>query len=222
MHLGHRARIKKEFLENGLSHFPDHKVLELLLFYSIPRQDTNEIGHNLIKRFGSLSGVFDAPYELLIETEGIGKESAALIKTVSQIMDKYLNDYKKSNIFTLKTYDDIKIYLKNMFIGLSTEILYIVCLANNGKILFSDVLSEGSPETVGIRPVDVIKTALQSNAVSVILAHNHPHGIAMPSRADIMTTNILKKELDRIEIKLFDHVIVANDEMYSMAENMLI
>ena len=91
IHEGHRKRVREQFIKAGnLNNLPDHKILELLLFYSTPRSDTNELAHNLINQFGSLNGVFDAPYESLLEVKGIGEHSAVLLKLVPEAVKRYL------------------------------------------------------------------------------------------------------------------------------------
>lgn len=218
LHSGHRQRIKDEFLENGLAHFTDHKILEMLLFYAIPRADTNELGHELINRFGSISGVLDAEYNMLIETPGIGKESALLIKFVSQIIARYMEDYSSLHN-TITDAESAKKFMEYKFLTLQIESIFLACLSPAGKVIFCDRIAEGSPETVGIRPVDIIKIALRANSSKIVIAHNHPYGIATPSNADMRTTIILKEELGRVDIELFDHVIVAGGSSYSMRES---
>ena len=87
-HSGHRDRLRGEFLARSES-FPDHKVLELLLFYALPRQDTNPIAHDLLERFGSLEGVLDAPPEALAQVKGVGDRSAVLFKAVKELARRY-------------------------------------------------------------------------------------------------------------------------------------
>ena len=217
-HQGHRARVKTEFRDNGLEHFPPHKILELLLFYSTPRKDTNEMGHALIDRFGSLTGVFDAPYELLCETPGLKEHSATLIKLVSSIIRAYMDDYTSQND-TLVTPEEAKKYMQCKFLCEPLECIYLACLGYNDKVLFCTRIAEGSPETVSVTPGEVVRTVLRANGVKAILAHNHPNGICNPSSRDLRTTSILFEELRRVDIELVDHVIVAPDGVYSMREN---
>lgn len=221
IHKGHRERVKDEFRKNGLDHFQHHKILEFLLFYSIPRGDTNPAGHKLLERFGSFSGVFDAPVEMLEEVEGIGRETATFIKLVSEVIRKYMDDHT-SQIDTLLDIEAAKEYMRYKFLCRTTEHILMICLSNNGKIIYSDILAEGSPETVSISPAKLVKTALRANASRVILAHNHPNGICNPSGRDLGTTSVMFQELRRVDIKLEDHIIVAPDGIYSMKENGLI
>jgi len=221
IHDEHRKRVKEEFRKSGLEHFPHHKLFEMLLFYSIPRGDTNELGHLLMERFGSVSGVFDAPYQMLREVKGIGPESATLIKFVSDMMRMYLDDYTaKSNM--IDSPQAAKDFMRFKFICEQTECIYMVCLGNNNKVLYCERIARGLPETVGVEPAKVVKTALRSNAVKVVIAHNHPNGICIPSNRDLRTTTVLLEELMRVDVELMDHIVVAPDGEYSMAENNMI
>jgi DNA repair protein RadC len=217
LHEGHRERLKQEFLQKGMEHLPDHEKLELLLYFSIKRGDTNETGHELMNRFGSLSGVFNAPYELLKQTKGIGESSAQLIKLVSSLVRAYMDDYSSQHN-TIKTTAEAKEYMRYKFLCESVECVMMACIGGNGKVVFCDVISEGSPETVQIRPSDFIRKALLAQAARVVIAHNHPNGICNPSGKDVFTTKILADELSRVEIELMDHIIVAPDGCCSMQE----
>ena len=92
LHQGHRQRLRNRFMQEGLDHFEQHNMLELLLFYSIPQRDTNEVAHRLLNRFGTISDVLNAPVEELETVEGVGHSSALLISSVHQISDIYRRD----------------------------------------------------------------------------------------------------------------------------------
>ncbi len=217
IHAGHRKRVKEEFRSVGLGHFAQHRVLELLLFYAIPQGDTNPAAHRLIERFGSLSGVLDAPVELLTEVKGVGPESATLLKLIPALARAYLDD-KAGACSTLKTTADAKEYVTAKFLGEKSERLLLVCLGANGKILFTDWLADGDGRSVETSPARVVSAALRCGAVKVLLAHNHPNGFCNPSSRDLRTTSILMEELHRLGVELFDHVIVGVDGVCSLAE----
>jgi len=204
-----------------MGHFEEHKVLELLLFYVFPRGDTNDKAHMLINRFGSLSGVINAPLELLCEVEGIGLESATYLKVIYGAFKKY-TQCLVSDKKMITDCASAKDFMSARFLGEASECLYFVGLGGNGRVLFCKKLSEGSPDTVGVTPSAVVKTALRADAVKVVLAHNHPHGICNPSRADLRTTYILSTELHRVDVELMDHIIVAADGVCSMREQGMI
>lgn len=218
MHDGHRQRLKKRFLDNGLSSFYEHNILELLLFYTIPRRDTNELAHTLINTFGSLSAVFDAPYEELMKVDGIGENTASLIKLITPLYGKYLED-KLSNSVTITSTQEAGRYLTAKYIGVNIETAMLLCIDNKGRLINCDTISSGSIKMTEITARKVFEIALKNNASSVILAHNHPGGVAAPSSADVDATKNLIKVLSSIDVKLRDHIIIADHEYFSMADS---
>ena len=215
-HSGHRKRMRDRFLRDGMDSLQDHEVLELLLFYAIARQDTNELAHRLINRFGSLSGVFDAPVEELKRVEGVGGTTAVFIKTYPEVFRRYTMD-KKKKVRRLYSYEDVADYAKSYLIGRRREGILVVLLNANSQILFSDIVYEGSVNAAEIYFRDLIRLASSYDAVGVILAHNHPSGDCLPSREDIITTRMAAEALGKIDVTLVDHVIVAGDDCVSMA-----
>ncbi|MCL2578542.1 MAG: hypothetical protein FWE32_00750 [Oscillospiraceae bacterium] len=220
VHSGHRRRVKEEFQKLGLGHFPPHKVLEMLLFYTIPRGDTNEIAHRLIERFGSLAAVLDAPVELLKRVPGVGVESATHIRLCGDLVRLYIESTGPgAGGKAIKTVAGAKDAVRHKFLGENRECVQMVCLSSGGKILYSERIIEGSHKRVEVLPATVIRLALLCDAAKVLLAHNHPGGLCNPSREDLYTTKCLYNELNRVGIELMDHLIVAEGDVFSMAEN---
>ena len=217
VHAGHRDRLKERFLKHGLDTFEPHSLLELLLFFAIPRRDTNVLGHRLLSHFGSISGVFDAPYHELIKVEGIGHNAAVLIKMIPDLARVYLDD-KYSDTGLLNSTTKLGEFLKHKFVGRTNEMVLLLCLDHKCKLLHQEIISEGSLDTVPILPRRLIEPAVRVGAASVVLAHNHPQGFAIPSKKDVETTRRLAQGLDGIGICLLDHFIVARDEYVSMAD----
>ena len=217
IHSGHRRRVKDEFRKMGLEHFPPHKVLELLLFYAIPRGDTNEIAHRLLERFGSLSGVLSAPPDLLERSPGIGPESAAYLKMVGSVARLY-QENGKAEAKSIRTTEQAKDFIRRRLAHEQVECFYMLCLGRNGNILYSEQLFQGNSGRVDIVIADILHLALSSRATKVVVGHNHPGGICNPSREDLHTTGLVCGELRRLGIELMDHIIVADDGVCSMAE----
>ncbi len=217
LHKGHRDRLRKRMLEKGLDHFEKHEVLELLLFHAIPRRDTNELAHRLINTFGSFSGVLDAPYEELLKVKGMGPTAAALLKMAPQLLRVYLTDQSERGCVLDST---LKLghYLVGRYVGCRIERTYLLCLDNTGRLLACRMLSEGSLEQVPIIPRQVAEEAMRTGATAVVLAHNHPNGFAIPSSQDITATRTLYKALQGVGIRLADHIIVAKEDHYSLAD----
>lgn len=218
MHEGHRERIKEKFLKNGLDYFEPHEILELLLFNAIPRKDTNEIAHKLLDNFGSLSGVFDAPYEELLKVEGIGQSSAALLKLIPQLSRCYLDDKQCDKARVYNTESAGKMLL-HKFIGRTNEVVVLLLLDSKGRQLYCGVVNEGSVNTVPIYIRKIVELAVRYNAASAILAHNHPSGNTMPSAGDMTSTKDVFQALQTVNVWLNDHIIVVEGDYFSMADS---
>ena len=217
LHGGHRQRLRNTFLENGLGGMNDINALELLLFYALPRRDTNETAHLLLKRFGSLDRVFSASVEDLCEVEGIGEYAASLITLVPQIM-------KKSAISKAKETRQIKIstdagtYLLPFFMNEQDEVVYLLCLDAKRSVLCCEEMGRGVVNSVDANVRSIVEKALKVRACSAILAHNHPGGLAIPSREDEIFTRCLYNALETVGIRLEDHIIVADGDYVSVAD----
>ena len=210
MHKDHRKHSKDRFLSEGLDSFEPHNVLELLLFYSIPQKDTNETAHMLINRFGSLSAVFDAPYDDLLTVPGISEHSATLIKLIPAISRRYAME-KNSKVTKLSSIEDIGKYLVARYLGVTEETVLLLLLDNKFGLIDCVKVHEGSVNSSAITMRKLIETALFKRASMVVLAHNHPSGVALPSSDDLFTTQQVKRAFDLVEIGMLAHIIVAGD-----------
>ena len=215
IHTGHRKRAREEFLARGLSGLADHRVLELLLFYAIPQRNVNPLAHRLIDRFGSLSGVFHAPYEQLMQVKGVGENTAALIRLVPAVAGRYLEQVSGPGEQLTEDWQFQELLLP-VFFGAHREMAYLVCMDGKNKLLACRPLAEGVTGAVEINTRKVVETALGCNAVKVVLAHNHTSGVAMFSSADVAATRELLLILQSVGIELIDHMVFAEDEMVSM------
>lgn len=217
VHEGHRQRLKERFLREGLDGFTDVQVLELLLFYVIPRKDTNPIAHDLLDRFGSLARVLDAPVSKLVQANGITENGAAFLKLVREIDRRYTLSQGREII--LNTIDDCCEYLSRFFKGKKNETVFLLSMDAKLKVLSCREVGEGSINYASVPIRRCVEMALEDGATSVILAHNHPSGIALPSDDDILTTRRLAAALSTVEIQLADHIVVADDDYISMVQS---
>jgi len=218
IHDGHRQRLKKRFLEEGLDHFTQIQVLELLLFYCVPRKDTNPIAHALLSHFGTLAQVLDAPVEELRKVPGIGENAVTLLHLVPEISRFYMVS-RISHNDALPTLEDCAAYLLPHFFGRTVETVYLLCLDAKCKVICCREVGEGSVNSAGISVRKIVEVALGANASSVVLAHNHPSGVALPSQEDIQTTGRIAMALKAVEVLLADHIIVADDDYVSLAQS---
>lgn len=221
VHDGHRERIKKKLLEQGLDGFDDHNVLELLLFYVLPRQDTNPIAHALLDYFGSLEAVFEAPLEELMKVSGVGENTATLLKLIPAVSRRYemsKNNFGEILDSTTKAGD----YLAARYLFERDEVVYVVCLDAKRRVICCKALFRGDVNSAEVSVRKIAELALVKNASAIILSHNHTSGIALPSREDEMTTKRVKSALESMNITLLDHIIVAGNDYISMAESGLL
>lgn len=218
VHDDHRQRVRERFLETGLDGLNDIQVLELLLFYCIPRRDTNPIAHGLLAHFGSFSQVMEAPVEELKKVSGIG-ESTALFLNLVHGVGRYYQIDKAKQIRVLPTVEDCGQYLIPYFHGRRNETVFLLCLDAKCKVLCCKELGEGSINSAGVPVRRIVETALGASATTVILAHNHPSGLALPSQEDIHTTHRVAAALNAVEIGLGDHIVVADEDFVSLAQS---
>ena len=217
VHSGHSKRMKERFLKEGLDSFAAHNVLEILLFYGIPQKDTNELAHELIQRFGTISGVFDAPYEDLLKVNGIGESAAVLLKLIPALARRYMTDRPK-DVF-LNTTEKAGEFLLPHYIGRRNECVFMVCVDAKCKVLDCRMIFEGSVNSTQVNIRRIIEIAFQCNATGVIISHNHPGGVALPSDEDLHTTERIGNALRAVGLCFIDHIIVADDDFVSLADS---
>ena len=218
IHTDHRRRVKNRFRsEGGLEHFEELHALELLLFYAIPQGDVNPLAHRLLDHFGNLRHVLEAPPEQLMGVKGVGEHTAILLSLVKGLSQKYMTSGDSDA--PLNTQKECGEYLINRFIGRRDEAVMLLCLDAKRAPLCCRVVSEGSVNATEISTRKVVEAALSVNATSVILAHNHPSGIAVPSMQDIVTTRRMGAALSAVDIILEDHFVVADRDYVSLRDS---
>ncbi len=219
VHDGHRDRLRARFLKSGLEGFEEHTALELLLFYARPRCDTNGIAHVLIAKFGSFAGVLDAPVKELAAVPGLGETSATLLKMIPAMAGFYLKN-RSAPGEALDSAEKAGAYLQPKFFGKTQEEVHLLALDDRRKVIRSVCLStEGIVNAVRITVKRVVTETVNANATGVILAHNHPGGIALPSQSDKQITRQVFQALRLINVRLLDHIILADEDFVSMAES---
>ena len=223
IHDGHRQRVKAEFLSSGGQNWPDHRLLELLLFYAIPQGDVNGLAHALMERFGSLSGVLDAPVEELTKVPGVGVHTAILLNLIPAMGGKYLSSRSSMEADDrIDTSMAARRLFTPYFFGARNEMIYLACLDSKLKLLGVRKVTEGIATLSEIVNRKVLEHALSLNAAVVLLAHNHPSGLALPSDADKLATKRLKKLFTAVDIELRDHLIFVDEDMVSMRDSGLL
>lgn len=215
IHAGHRKRLKSSMLEANFN-LSDINLLEALLFYSIPRGDTNEIAHNLMTAFGSFRAIFEADIEDLTSVDGIGEHSAFLIKLVANINKKTVIDKRIGKAYT-NAGATVKV-LRPLFINEKDEVVMAMFLDNSNRLIRIKELSRGNVNQATIDNRKIVEYAVRTNAAAIILAHNHPHGTCQPSDIDLIMTRNVKELVNKIGINLLDHFVFSNDSYSSFRE----
>ena len=219
IHAGHREKMRDRFIhDKGFENFEDHQILELLLFYANTRSDTNPLAHALLEEFGSLKGVLEARPEQLMQVKGIGKQQAVLISMVvplTRVWHRCAMEAPRR----IGNSREAEEYCLSILAGERTERFYVVSLNAKCNVLGRRKISEGSLSEVSAYPRMVMETALNYNAHSVLLCHNHPGGTCAPSPEDISSTLQLQRLLNGVGILVLDHIIVAGDRTYSMIQH---
>ena len=206
-HDGQRQRIRKKFITG--SHLEDHEILEIVLFSSIHRCNTNEIAHELLNRFGSLRGVFDAGFEALQEVEGIGPSSALQLRLISECITRYSLQVIDTRAL-LNRREALEEYLRALFIGCDHEKAVILFFNNTGRLLTSHTLAEGTVNLLDTSTRELLSLATKLGASAAVLVHNHPDGLSLPSDKDLAATLRISRALESVSVTLIDHFIVSS------------
>lgn len=209
IHAGHRQRLKDKYLTLGADALEDHELLEILLYYAIPQRNTNDIAHELIERCGSLEGVFNADLDYIMQTKCIKDNAATLISLVRDLNKKInLADCRVGDMFD--SLSKVGEFLMNYYIGIQHERCIMMMFDNSMRLIKLEIVSDGSVNGATLDYRKIATSALLNNASCVILAHNHPNGLAIPSSEDRLATKNVDAALSAIGVILFEHIIVGS------------
>lgn len=217
-HTGHRERMKAEFLARGLEGWPDHRVLELLLFYTIPQGDVNDLAHELVERFGSLAGVLDASVEELKKVKGVGDHTAVFLRMLPAVLGRYQGARTRLSAI-INSPEDAYAWLEPYFFGARNEMVYVLCLDGKRQVLGVRKVAEGSIEMAEVNTRRIAEEAIGLRAAQIYVAHNHVSNLAIPSQADWLTTDTLRGALRPIGIELIDHLVFVDGDMVSLKDS---
>lgn len=214
LHQGHRERLRHRFIQNGFKGMYEHEFLEMLLFYSIPRQNTNNLAHALINHFGSLKSVLEADPEELTKVNGIGKSSARFIHMLAAISQHFRSFSAEKTI--LDTTDKISEYINSYFSENNSEICSILnldmslTLKNISAYSLDDIISN----KITVR--DITQKILITGSRRIIIAINHPQKIPIPDSQDFYVINKIAEALSPLGIELIDSTISGKGRTFSL------
>lgn len=215
---GHRQRVKDRFRKEGLDSFDEVHVLELLLFYAVPQKDTKPLARALLDRFGSLPLVLEATVSELMAVPGVGENIATYLSLITAA-GRYYQVKRSDKPQILDSSEKLSAYFIDRFFGMRNETVLLLCLDAKGKVLCCQKVGEGDVNSASIPIRRMMEIALSVNATAVVLAHNHPSGVAVPSIADRDTTERLAAALGAVDIILADHIVVADGDCVSMVQS---
>lgn len=215
---GHRDRVKDRFRREGLDGFAPVHALELILFYAIPQKDTKELARTLLNHFGSYTAVLEASAAELEAVPGVGKNVATYLNLLAAA-GRYYQVQKAQQETILDDVEKYGNYLLQRFYARRVETVFLLCLDAKCKVLGCQLVGEGDVNSANIPMRRMVEIALASNATTVVLAHNHPSGLAIPSREDVQTTRQLASALGAMDIVLADHIVVADGDFVSMTQS---
>ena len=218
---GHRARLRTRMLDGGAEALADHEVVEYLLMTAIPRRDVKPLARTLLKRFGSLAGVFNADPRALAQHPGMGETSAAAIKIVALAARRMARQVVREKP-VLGSWQALIDYLHIDMAHLTVERVRVLYLNAQNMLIHDEHVGDGSIDEAAIHPREVIRRALDLGSTALILVHNHPSGSPEPSRADIQITNKIAEAGRLLGIVVHDHVIIGREGHVSLKAKGLI
>ena len=216
-HAKHRDRMRERVLKEGADGLAKHELLEMLLYGTIPQKNTNDIAHNLLNEFGSLTNLIEADPKEIQKTAGIGINSAIFLSLLHELIRRY--DEEKLEQKTVLSSSSVTVAYCRMLLGRCvTECFYVICLDARNRIIHTAKIAEGTVVESAVFPRMVVEVVLRYQSVSVVVCHNHPSGRAHPSHADMTLTGELKKVFDILGVRFLDHIIIGEDSYYSFFE----
>ena len=201
-------------LESGdVFAFEPHEILEYLLYAVVPYRNTNDIAHELIDRFGSLTNVLNAPKEELMKTPYISETGAMYLNSFPKLFRYYNRDKLKAQK-KIQTFSDALDYGISLLENSWNEELYLICLDSKNAVIGSYLMAEGTVDSVDFPAREIVRKIISLNAAAAIIAHSHPGGIAKPSAADEKSTRMLCETLLSLRVTLLEHLIVVTETSY--------
>lgn len=219
IHVGHRERLKKQYITNGAHTMTDIQQLELLLFYAIPQKDTNPIAHALLTKFGNIKNVLNANVRDLCTVEGIKESTATFLKLVSN-MATICSTPKEGEL--VGTSAAAKKFCSKFYVGVNLEQFHVVCVSKDNKVIGTKMIRSGTTDEIKIDIRDITEFAISINCNRIIVSHNHPNGNSTMSDEDCRFTYSLICSCLLNSIEVLDHIVVGKDSAFSMHEHEII
>ncbi len=210
-------RPREKLLANGPSTLTDAELLAILIRTGTQGRSAIELAHDIIDKYGGLVHLLSSEQKTFCDTKGLGPAKYAQLVAVLEMAKRYQTGRAKERKF-LESPDAVKSIVALHMRALEHEVFACLFLDNRHRLIRYQPLFNGTIDAASVYPREVVKAALSNNSAAVVLAHNHPSGVAEPSRADIEITRKLVKALAMVDIRVLDHIIVGDGYQVSLAE----
>lgn len=211
-------RPRERLIKNGAHALSNQELLAVFLRTGVKGKSAVDLGHDMVCHFGSLGQLFSASLNHFSTINGLGPAKFAQLQAVLELARRAIAEQLEEGV-NLNSPDTVKAYLQMMLAAKPYEAFAVLFLDVRNRLIETLELFRGSLTQTSVYPREIVKAALDRNAASVILAHNHPSGKAEPSSADHSLTRVLKQSLNLVDIEVLDHFIVAGSKVYSFAEH---
>lgn len=220
---GHRERLRARFEKSGLDGFADYEIVELVLTLAIPRGDVKPLAKNLIAKFGSLRGILDAPVGELRKLPGIGSVTPIALQILRVVATLYLQQSAEQRE-VLGDPEAIHRFWRSRIGSLNHEVFEVAYLDSSNRLMRGGVerLEEGTIDRAAVYPRRVMEAAVRRSASALVFAHNHPNGYVQPSEQDKTLTRALVLAATALQIKVIDHLVISNAEVFSFRKEGLL
>lgn len=215
VHAGHRQRMRKRFIEHGFEGYEPHEILEMVLYYAVPRKDTNLLAHQLLDRYDTFAKLCDTPIDLLMNDFGLSESAAVLIIMIPQLSSFYYESRKNAKY--IDRFEAVEIF-RPKFIGATVEKIGLALSDAKDNLIFCDIIASGSLTATNSPVRKIVDLALRHNARYAYIAHNHPSELCVPSSADLKATRVISETLDSVGVMLVDHIVFTSTEHFSIRE----
>jgi DNA repair protein RadC len=220
---GHRQRLRERFVKAGLDGFADYEVVELLLTLAIPRSDVKQPAKALLKKFGDLRGILDAPLEEVQQVSGIGSVTPVALRIIRETANLYLQQTAEQ-AESLSDFEVLSRFWRSKIGALAHEVFQVGYLDSGLRLLRDGIetIEEGTTDRAAVYPRRVIEAALKRKAAVLVFAHNHPNGDVQPTEQDKTLTRALVLAASTVHIKVHDHLVVSADNVFSFRKEGLL
>jgi DNA repair protein RadC len=214
-------RPREKLLSRGAASLSDAELLAIFLRTGVAGKSAVDLARELVTQFGSLTQLFAAGEADFCAVHGMGQAKFVQLQAVLEMSRRALKeDLHRGD--ALNSPRVVRDYLQLLLGGRHQEVFLVLFLDTQHRVIASEELFHGTLSQTSVYPREVVKRALAHNAAAVILAHNHPSGVAEPSQSDQLLTDALKQALSLVDVRVLDHFIVATGKILSFAEKGLI